>query len=419
MESETNSQILPLRTPWVQPFDAAERRDDLVWARVTAMLVAALFHVVIGVLWLVAFLAKEPAQEALAVADTIELELESDEPFKETIVSVPVNPDANQELPQDTANVAEQNQAAAAAEANPEEASDKPVSDGETSVLFALEEGQRELTESTSSLPTGLPIVSEFKREGNAEDLDISITEQPGKDDRAQSALEVAGDYGQRVIVRQENVAPEAENDGRELSPGIEEAPAGITVLPAYENDQTTDKAYVINEGAPTNTDSSPSNRFNIVKIQPELPTDMPEGVPIPSPRPEVKVKKDAGPLIKNEVKPSRIGKDAVDANFNLMGVYGKRMREAYLAQWDILAETYTFSSQDTGSKVDVYFVLTKEGTIKDFEVVNSTATQGATLLIQDAIQSRAPYEPWTQDMIRMFGDEFGFKLSFYYFRVH
>ena len=146
---------------------------------------------------------------------------------------------------------------------------------------------------------------------------------------------------------------------------------------------------------------------------------ELPQGVPVPAPRPRVSIREDAGPLVKNDIQPAKIGRDAVDANFNLMGVYGKRMREAYLTQWDLMARTYPFSAQDTGSRVDVEFTLTQAGLIEDFKVTQSSATSGATLLIQDAILSRQPYEAWNQEMIRTFGDAFNFKLSFYYFRVH
>lgn len=403
---------------WGYAFGVSTYDNDGVSAWLTALVAVVLFHMIIAVLWYHALVSRQAVAAVIPVVEALELELEPDL-FNGKMVAVPVNPAANQDVPEATSNVADQNQVAAAEQAHAEEGSDMPVLDGDQAVLFALEEGQRKLSEQMPSIPMGMPFVSSIELPGDAEQLNISITDSRGDDPRAQLPLAIAGDYGDRVLVREDAAILELDEQGRVVSLGLEEAPAGVTVLPAVEDPVDSERAYVIHDAPQVDSESAPPNQFEIVMEQPDIHLNVPQGIPLPLPRPAVKSRKDAGPLIKNELKPAKIGKDAVDANFNLMGVYGKRMREVYLSQWDILAESYTFSSKDTGSKVDVYFVLTKEGEIKAFEVVNTTATQGATLLIQDAIQSRAPYEPWTQDMIRVFGDEFGFRLSFYYFRVH
>ena len=193
----------------------------------------------------------------------------------------------------------------------------------------------------------------------------------------------------------------------------------GVSIVPQLDSErQANSKTYVLNDGTQTIPEAKPKNAFEIQEVEPEInPENLPEGAMVPQPRKRVVRTQQTGPILRNVAKPSKVGTIAVDSNFNLMGVYGIRMREVYGSQWNLLAEDYKFSSKDYGSVVRVKFTLTKEGEIKDFDVFSSTATQGATLLIEDAILSRAPYEPWTQDMIRVFGDEFDFMITFYYFR--
>ena len=105
----------------------------------------------------------------------------------------------------------------------------------------------------------------------------------------------------------------------------------------------------------------------------------------------------------------------AVSANFSDFGDYLARMFDAIGSQFQILAFQSQVARAEVNSMVLVKFKLTREGEIKNLVVAFTTASRVATLVVQDSIQSRAPFGPWTEEMVAILSVEEPFSITFYY----
>jgi hypothetical protein len=68
-----------------------------------------------------------------------------------------------------------------------------------------------------------------------------------------------------------------------------------------------------------------------------------------------------------------------------------------------------------SGSTVTVTFVLDSEGRIARIVNVENKSSDQASHACVSAITDRAPYGPWTDDMIAMLGKEQEMTFTFYY----
>lgn len=424
-EQATGAGMLANGDPghWGDCFDPLEEKKALKFSMVLAVIGTLVMHA-LAVLTVSLLSHLIPPPEVIEkTAQELEVQLEEEEPeetFKGELRQVPTNPDANQDRPQETQNVSDQNQVAASEEAEEEGESDTPYLEGEFEPLIAIKNQKATEQVIAPSVPRGVVNRSQASSyvPGEADETNISITDTVDGDDDAQLPVELSGDYGDRLVPRKDQPTADAGDEGRKRSPSVDTLIQGVSIVPQLEKERTENaKTYVLNDGSNVTPDATPKNTFEIKQVEPEKGENLPEGSPTPLPRPRIVVNETDGPLLRNVDKPSRVGRIAVDSNFNLMGVYGIRMREVYSAQWNLLAEEYKFASKDYGSVVRVKFTLNKQGDVSNFQVLSSSATKGATLLIEDAILSRAPYDPWTQDMVRVFGEQFDFRITFYYFR--
>jgi len=135
-----------------------------------------------------------------------------------------------------------------------------------------------------------------------------------------------------------------------------------------------------------------------------------------PAQRASVYTPTHAGPLVIETQGTHNAGlAPSVDAKFSQYGQYLAQMYAAIGAAWDISAENYTFSLQDTGTKVETLFVLNSQGQVEEVAVLNSTASRGATLLCTGAIKSPAPYGAWSKEMVALLGERQTIRITFYY----
>lgn len=138
--------------------------------------------------------------------------------------------------------------------------------------------------------------------------------------------------------------------------------------------------------------------------VEPSPPS--PEGVPSPRPRPQLSMRSTPGPIAQNTGRASRMGMLAVDSRFTEFGAYQQRMIEAIAQQWNQLGRRFPFTSRDHNTRVVISFMLDKEGRVTRLEVIDTTSSDAATLLVGDAILSRAPFGEWTREMLSTLGDE-------------
>lgn len=109
-----------------------------------------------------------------------------------------------------------------------------------------------------------------------------------------------------------------------------------------------------------------------------------------------------------------RVGQVAVDANFSEYGDYLARMIDVIVRRWHNLAWE-SLPSGEVGTVVSISFRIDAKGEIHGLEVSQSTASLIATLICQDAIESRQPYGAWTADMKQVLGEEQTIRMRFHY----
>ncbi len=145
-----------------------------------------------------------------------------------------------------------------------------------------------------------------------------------------------------------------------------------------------------------------------------EVPANSTEdAVPDPQPRETIAPPPGLKTLtMKSNTATNEIGTVALDAQFSEFGDYTQRMLEAIEAAWYV---TCRRSDVHVRGAVCVRFCLNSDGTIKSAEILRADAPEAAVYACQDAIESRAPYEEWSEDMTKRLGDEQTTTIWFYY----
>ena len=121
-----------------------------------------------------------------------------------------------------------------------------------------------------------------------------------------------------------------------------------------------------------------------------------------------------AGLLLRNNVGVNRAGAVAVDARFSQYGDYVQRMLEAVQSSWWDIIERSRFETVSTGSCV-VRFVLRRDGTVRDAQILRSDVPRMMALACKDAVMAPAPYDAWRADMVALYGEEDVVTISFHY----
>ena len=135
-----------------------------------------------------------------------------------------------------------------------------------------------------------------------------------------------------------------------------------------------------------------------------------------PRPRPQVVKQQKTRPAIftENKFGTSNIGPVALDARWSNYGAYLQRLIDTVQVQWEnilISGKIYPPS----GSTVTVTFVIDSEGKIARIVNVENKSSEQASHACVSAITDRAPYGPWTDDMIAMLGTQQEMTFTFYY----
>ena len=135
-----------------------------------------------------------------------------------------------------------------------------------------------------------------------------------------------------------------------------------------------------------------------------------------PRPRPQVVKQQQVRPAIfeENKFGTQNIGAIAFDAKWSNYGQYLQKMIETVQIQWErILIESRV--SPPSGTSVKVVFRMNTEGRISEIVSVDGTAGNQAEKACTSAITARAPYGPWTDDMIAVLGDSQELTFTFFY----
>lgn len=278
---------------------------------------------------------------------------------------VEANPNAPDNVPDNTNNFAAQNQQVAQPKPTPDGASDRPAIEGQTEIQStAIVSGQ--LTNPTEALPSAPP-----------------VPEQPAATIEAPRKREVP-------------------LPGFEKTEGENESSYGSNIAKFAEGAKPVDKEVEGAENAPL--------------IQGATSTQPAIDPKRPRPRPQVVRQQQVRPAIfqENKFGTQNIGAIAYDAKWSNYGQYLQKMIETVQIQWErILIESRVYPV--SGTHVRVVFVMNDIGAIARIVNVEGTAGTQAEKACTSAVTARAPYGEWTDDMKAVLGAEQELTFTFYY----
>lgn len=134
---------------------------------------------------------------------------------------------------------------------------------------------------------------------------------------------------------------------------------------------------------------------------------------PVPMARPKLPTNITEAPLMLNYSSVHKVGAIALDASFSEFGEYEKQFYAALQLGW--FNEVEFFKPLDSGTVVQVSFILKSNGAINLIEVIGTNASFLATTICENAIRKRSPFRPWTAEMVQVFGDQKKIKVKFLY----
>ncbi|MEO7701889.1 MAG: hypothetical protein ABIZ04_21900 [Opitutus sp.] len=135
-----------------------------------------------------------------------------------------------------------------------------------------------------------------------------------------------------------------------------------------------------------------------------------------PRPRPQVVKQQQVRPAIfqENKFGTQNIGAVAFDAKWSAYGQYLQKLIETVQIQWErLLVESRV--SPPSGTSVKVVFRLNSRGAVQEIVSVEGSAGDPAAKACASAITSKAPYGPWTPEMVAVLGDSQDLTFTFFY----
>lgn len=345
-------------------------RPSLIALLITLILHVGLFKVVPDELFM-----KQSADDFSEKA--IELTLE--QPDAETLQYVEANPEAPENKPDRSDNYSFRDQQAADEDPNDSQKDDMPA--------VAGEEASRKIVQGSIDQEERIPPESGVYRfsEGSASGQDGSLEPY-----QATRPVLPTPDFIQQQpeIDEGPGSSPDFKGSGQEFA------------REAVDSDAPVELYRTGPEGRDGSDSASAADRSAEAK---------------PLPRKRVTLPPDLiqGPLMRSKSSASRRGALAIDATFSQFGEYEQQFYAAVQAGW--YQEIDFFQPIDTSAYVVVQFRIHADGTIDEVKVLDSTASEIATLICQTALSKRSPFRPWTVEMIKVFGQKRVMQVKFSY----
>ncbi|MGA2053556.1 MAG: hypothetical protein ABSH19_09610 [Opitutales bacterium] len=395
--------------------------DGSKGATISALLLTLLFH---GALFLaIPWTSLKSEKAKVPPAPVYDLQ-----PFTvEDMKLVEANPNAPQAKPQNTPNVSDRNQEAAQEQPDLLSQTNAPTIKGEQNEVEKIVSGDvRNLPASPPPSPAS-PVSRPTPPSPPHSATPPQPQMPPAPAAKPAPATEKPSNpppTPQAVVQEKPTAPPPPAPDAWQGKPDTSGEGANLAEKPVESkaekpaDSKTTEPAPPTQEPAPAlasvqevqPSPQTPASPPTTAEAQPSDPSD-----PSPMPRREVQVRVPAGPLMNSMTSARSAGVVAIESNFSDFGNYETRMKEAICAQWYNMCDQFSFSMQDYGTRVVVVFTLNQQGEVTACQVVNSTASNGATLLCTQAVQSRSPFGPWTKEMCQILGTSQNVRIIFWY----
>jgi hypothetical protein len=135
-----------------------------------------------------------------------------------------------------------------------------------------------------------------------------------------------------------------------------------------------------------------------------------------PQPRPMLERHVRPAIFAENKIGTSNVGLQAADARWSNYGVYLQRMIETIQIEWDrLVGDSKTYPTP--GTIVSVKFIMNSKGEIARIVSVDTPtgASEQAKASCVAGISARSPYGPWSDDMKAALGSEQELTFTFLY----
>lgn len=282
---------------------------------------------------------------------------------------VETNPDAPENTPDKTRNVAARNQQVAQEKPTPDGKSDTPALEGKK---------DQEVTQIVSG--------------------QLRTQDQLPPPPAPPPSPAIAATPGQSAPRREQNPLPGEEKIQGENPDGI-----GTSASKEVENASSVPERVEGQKDAPLLT-SQPG-----MMPQPQIDPQRPQ--------PRRRIDRNVRPAIlaENKFGTSNIGPTAIDARWSAYAEYIQKLIETVQIQWErILDQSKVYPP--SGSTVTVKFrIEATEGAIAEIVHSESSAGTQAERACISAITARSPYGKWTDDMIAVLGQSQEMTFTFYY----
>ena len=353
------------------------------------------------------------AESTIPAEDMLEIEMvEPDDPFQ----YVETNPDNVQNEPDDTTNISDQNQQAAQENVAGAENNPTPFLKGDDQESPKIVEGHMPVEEESGS-----PIQVYGGGQQTIQGQQQQAVTQPKQEAQPESKPSIAAP----AIYDLPEIAPPPptpEFIDKEESDSDEGVSIPIIEKPQFEAEEQSQqegKDKHININIPPSVAQELSKAIEEQKAlqqQQALPNQQAgQNSAQPMPRPRLSPKVLPGPLLDSQIYAARMGPIGFDAKFSQFGYYLSRMFETIQMQWYSLLTDVKIGQEHRPAYVIIRYALDSQGKVVHSEVLETNAGQLATLLCRDAIESRAPFGPWTEQMVEQLGDQTEIVLKFIY----
>ncbi|HUJ45335.1 MAG TPA: hypothetical protein VLW52_17190 [Opitutaceae bacterium] len=277
---------------------------------------------------------------------------------------VETNPDANNNIPDNTTNFAAQNQQAA-----------QPVPDKNSTLRMPKTEGKKDF-ENDSQVVTG-----------SLQKPELTSPTPPAQAQQATTA---------------QNQAPRKQEvplPGYLKSSGDNPDAFGTEAVKLPEPSTGADKFVAGDKNAQSVTGNGAQAT---AEIRPQ-----------PLPRPRLTQVR-PGILQERPVGVNNAGTIAVDAHFSQFGDYLQELIDIVQIQWErILTQSAVYPK--ASSHVTISFRINSQGQIAEIIKVDGDAGEYGTRAALSAIQEPAPYRAWTKEMVAVLGNDQEITFGFYY----
>lgn len=259
---------------------------------------------------------------------------------------------------------------------------DTPFIDGESEEFNNLVQGQPVAVPPSPPVPPAQASETEPRQQQNPSLPQIRINRPLGDDELTRERARAP------VALEEEALEEEGPLSVPEIPEDVPEDEEALEVVDT-EDEAEEDKSRL--------DDGVVQEQRPLTPPEEAAPEPNPDDQSARLPQPRVKIA-NTGPLKKHMAGVSRLGQMAdYSAEFSQFGAYLERMFETIEIEWHNLLRQQRLA--ESRSRVSIAFFLNEYGEVVDWEIVAATSSLQAQVICAAAINNRAPFGDWSDEM--------------------